>query len=585
MSRLQLKLMGALAALVVVVVGVTGVLAEQGLRAREMAALEASLLEHARLVDALVGDTAFDPSELARLDALADRAGDAADARVTLIARDGAVVGDSQVPLSALGTLDDHSTRPEVIRALRDQVGTSTRHSDTLVRELLYVAIPSGGGGVVRLAVDLDGVDAAVAELRGELLAAGALGLAGALLLSFLISWLTLRQVEEVRDVVGAIADGKLERRLGWHARDELGQIAASINRMAEQLRTRLDEATAEKEQLEAVLASMVDGVLVLDRDGRIQLANPRFREITATWDEVEGRAPIEVVRHPEIDAALREAMDSDDPIVRELELGDVEERRILLHAVAFPSAENRAGIVGVFHDVTELQRLEQVRTDFIANASHELRTPLTSIRGFADTLLAGHSSEEEQRSYVEVIQRNAERLTNLMDDLLELSRAESRKAPLHPAEVDVARVAKVLVADLEPRARDSGRSIEIEGLAHAPAWADRRAVEQVLTNLLDNAVKYSNPEGRIRLVLEYEGDTLRISVQDDGIGIPAEDQARIFERFYRVDKARSRALGGTGLGLSIVKHLVQAMGGDIWLESSPGKGSRFTFTLPRSRD
>jgi two-component system phosphate regulon sensor histidine kinase PhoR len=256
-------------------------------------------------------------------------------------------------------------------------------------------------------------------------------------------------------------------------------------------------------------------------------------------------------------------------------------DRKIVMHAAAYPSAEHRAGTVAVFHDVTELQRLEQVRRDFIANASHELRTPLTSIRGFADTLLSKDTTEEERRTYLQVILRNSQRLTNLMEDLLELSRIESRKVPMRPTEVDVIRTGRILVADLEPRLREARLRIEVRATGPGGAWADRRAVEQVIANLLDNAVKYTNPGGRIELSIAGEGEVVRVSVADTGIGIPEEDRGRIFERFYRVDKARSRALGGTGLGLSIVKHLVQAMGGDIWVESQVGKGTRFTFTLP----
>jgi two-component system phosphate regulon sensor histidine kinase PhoR len=583
-SRIQLKVMAAAAALVLVVVLVSGVLAERGVRARERESLRTSLLARAELVRQMLADLPFDPAQRATLDAAADRAGAAAGARVTLIAADGTVVGDSEVPEELLPSLDNHAQRPEVLEARAGGVGWSERHSATLMRHLLYVAVPRSSRvppDVVRVAMGLGTVDAAVGRLRRELLAAGAVGMGGALALSFLISWLVLRPLRELSEVVGAIAEGKLERRLRWPSRDELGQIAASINSVAEQLRARLDEATAEKEQLAAVLSSMMDGVLVLDRDGRIVLANPRLRELLSAWGSIEGRKPIEVMRHSDIDEALRAAADSDEPVVRELEVGANDPRKIVMHAAAYPSAEHRAGTVAVFHDVTELQRLEQVRRDFIANASHELRTPLTSIRGFADTLLSKDTTEEERRTYLQVILRNSQRLTNLMEDLLELSRIESRKVPMRPTEVDVIRTGRILVADLEPRLREARLRIEVRATGPGGAWADRRAVEQVIANLLDNAVKYTNPGGRIELSIAGEGEVVRVSVADTGIGIPEEDRGRIFERFYRVDKARSRALGGTGLGLSIVKHLVQAMGGDIWVESQVGKGTRFTFTLP----
>jgi two-component system phosphate regulon sensor histidine kinase PhoR len=240
-------------------------------------------------------------------------------------------------------------------------------------------------------------------------------------------------------------------------------------------------------------------------------------------------------------------------------------------------------GTVAVFHDVTELRRLESVRRDFVANASHELQTPLTAIRGFAETLVANELSREEVRGQLGVILRNSERLENLIRDMRELSRVESRRVPLQPGEVDVSKLTRALLADMEPRLREHSLEASVSDRGVVAAWADRRAVDQVLSNLLDNALKYTDPGGRINVALEAQPDVVRVSVSDTGIGIPAEHRPRIFERFYRVDTTRSRALGGTGLGLSIVRHLVQAMDGEVYVESEPGQGSAFHFTLPRA--
>jgi two-component system phosphate regulon sensor histidine kinase PhoR len=223
------------------------------------------------------------------------------------------------------------------------------------------------------------------------------------------------------------------------------------------------------------------------------------------------------------------------------------------------------------------------VRRDFVANASHELQTPLTAIRGFAETLVGNDLSWEEVRAQLDVIVRNSERLENLIRDMRELSRVESRRVPLQPGEVDVPKLADALLADMEPRVKERSLTASVSDRGAVIAWADRRAVDQVLSNLLDNALKYTDPGGRITVEVEAQPDAVRVSVADTGIGIPAEHRPRIFERFYRVDKARSRALGGTGLGLAIVRHLVQAMGGDVFVESEPGRGSTFRFTLPRA--
>ena len=581
MPRIQLKLMAVLAGLVVSSVLASGYVAERGLRSRELARMERSLRERSELVRELVGNIRLEPSASSRLDGIARRGAAAAGARVTLIAADGTVVADSDVPVDELARLENHADRPEVRAALSGQAGHVQRRSETVFRELLYLALPLGpGAGVVRLAVDVDEVDAAAVELRRQLLVAGAFGLAAALVLSFLFSAYTVRPLGELREGLAAIARGDLGRRLPVSSRDELGEIARAVNAMAGQLRLRLDEITAEKEQLHAVLSSMVEGVLVLDSDGRIVMVNPRARELLSIWGPAEGRKLLEVARLPRIDDALREAPAAAAPVVSDMEVGG---RSILLHAVRFPAQGPPMGTVAVFHDVTELRHLENVRRDFVANASHELQTPLTAIRGFAETLLANSLPPDKVRSQIEVILRNAERLGNLIRDMMELSRIESRRVPLQPSEVDVVKLTRLVLRDMEPRTRERSLRVSLEQAEPVAAWADRRALEQVLTNLLDNAVKYTDPGGSVTVHVGSTPDAVRISIRDTGIGIPAEDQARIFERFYRVDKARSRALGGTGLGLAIVKHLVQAMDGEIYVESHPGQGSTFRFSLPRA--
>ena len=581
MPRTQLKLMAVLAGLVVLCVLASGYVAERGLRARELASLERSLRERAELVRELVGEVPFEPAASPRLAGIARRAAAAAGARVTLVAADGAVVADSDVPLEELARVESHADRPEVRAALAGEVGQATRRSETVFRPLFYLAVPVGpGAGVVRVAVGLDELEAAVAGLRRQLLVAGGFGLAAALTLSFLFSAYTVRPLGRMRETLAAIARGDLERRLPARSGDELGEIARAVNAMAGQLRLRLDQITAEKEQLHAVLSSMVEGVLVLDSDGRIVMVNPRARELLSIWGPAEGRKLLEVARHPGIDDVLREAPLAAAPVVSDMEVGG---RAILLHAVRFPAQGPPTGSVAVLHDVSELRHLENVRRDFVANASHELQTPLTAIRGFAETLLANSLPPEKVRSQIEVILRNAERLGNLIRDMLELSRIESRRVPLQASEVDVVKLTRLVLRDMEPRMKERSLQVSLEQAGAVPAWADRRALEQVLTNLLDNAVKYTDPGGTVSVQVGSSPEAVRISVRDTGIGIPAEDQARIFERFYRVDKARSRALGGTGLGLAIVKHLVQAMEGDIYVESRPGQGSTFRFSLPRA--
>jgi two-component system phosphate regulon sensor histidine kinase PhoR len=521
---------------------------------------------------------------MARVDAAADRAGDASGARVTLIAADGTVVGDSNVERGRLASLANHADRPEVRQALAGGVGRSTRRSETVGRRLLYLAVPvdGGAGGVVRLAMELSDLETAVASLRRELLVASAVGLAAAVGLSYALSWLALRPIREMRDVLASVLRGDYRTRMP-RGSDELGEIASAINELAEQLRERLQEVTSEKEQLQAVLNGMVEGVLVTDAEGRILLANDPHREFYAARGEVIGRSVLEAMRDAELDEVMAEAARTDDAVSRQVSVGRARDRVLRVHAVRFPSGSGpRTGSVAVFHDVSELTRLENVRRDFVANASHELRTPLAAIRGFAETILNSESlSASEQRSYIEIIDRHSRRLGNLVGDLLELSKIESREANLEFASVDVEALARTLVADSGDRF--SALELQLSSEGPVQAWADPQAVEQVLSNLLDNAVKYTEPGGRICLSIQGADDRVLVRVSDTGIGIPPRDLGRIFERFYRVDKARSRALGGTGLGLSIVRHLVESLGGEIRVESVLGEGTTFTFSLPRA--
>jgi two-component system phosphate regulon sensor histidine kinase PhoR len=410
-------------------------------------------------------------------------------------------------------------------------------------------------------------------------------GLLGALLASARLARMTLDPLEQIREVVAELTSGNLDRRLHWRTGDERDEVAISINRMADHLARQIDEARQEAQQLEAVMASMVEGVLVLDLSGRIMLANPGFRELLGVWGPVEGRSVLEVIRNAQLDEVLSEARAGGAPVTRDIEIRAAQDRTLLTHARGFPLSGPRAGTLAVFHDVTEIRRVDRIRRDFIANASHELRTPLTSIQGFAETLSSSKLSHEEMEPYLSVILRNARRMANLIDDLMSLSRIESGTTAVDHETVDICRVARTLLSDMQPRIAQSGIQAKLLTETAPAAWADRRAIEQVLENLLTNALRYTDEGGAITVDVETRGELLEVCVADTGIGIPEKSRNRIFERFYRVDEARSRAVGSTGLGLAITKHLVQAMGGTIRVESELGVGSRFIFSVPRARE
>ncbi|MGH0033008.1 MAG: histidine kinase dimerization/phospho-acceptor domain-containing protein, partial [Myxococcota bacterium] len=485
--------MAALAGVVVVGVLIAGLAAERSLRRDRLAGIEQSLLERARLVTEQVETLTFDPAMRPTLDALADRSGQAGGMRVTLIDPQGVVVGDSAVPLEKLPDAANHATRPEVREALAGRVGSHTRLSRTIGRELFYVAVPSPGQGVIRASVDLHELDDAVSALRARLALAAGIGVLAAFLLSYGISRWALGSVQEIRRAAEAIAQGHLDDRPPIGGGDELGEISSAIRQIAGQLRLRLEEVTHEKEQLGAVLEGMVEGVLVVDAKGTVLLANSRLREFFGVSGDLVGRPVLEAIRHAELDELLREVATSDERGTRTLVPGGPNPRSLRVQAARFPAGGGpRAGTVVVFHDVTELERLEGIRRDFVANASHELRTPLTAIHGFAETLLDADESgltPEERRSYVEVIDRHARRLGNIVSDLLELSTIETGKLRIEPSELDVSEIVRSVIRDVQPRCAERELEVACEVEGDPRAWADPRALEQIATNLLDNAV------------------------------------------------------------------------------------------------
>jgi two-component system, OmpR family, phosphate regulon sensor histidine kinase PhoR len=557
--------------------------ASRDLRADALAQLDARLEQTATAVVAELGGQGVDSAPPDELTALAHRTAREAGVRVTLIGTTGQLRADSEVIDANLASVENHASREEVVAAAAGRVGHATRMSHTVGRTLRYVAVPAPGGGVVRVADDLDESEQAIALARNYALGVIAIAAVASLAIGYASYWLFHRRpVAKLARMAADVAEGRLTTRAPRTGDPELAGIARSIEQVAGELRSRLREVLRDEGQLRAVLEAMVEGVLVVDTRGAILLANSRLRELFDVHGEITGRRLLEGIRNADLDAIVAESAASDEPVARSITLPGPTHRTLQVLAARFPSEGERAGTVTVFHDTTDLMRLEEVRRDFVANASHELRTPLAAIRGFAETLLESAAlSPADQKSYLDIIHRHAQRLSSLVEDLLELSTIESRSLKLEIAPVDVGRIAEDLIADYRLRfeERRIAPSLKCQGQPHA--LADARALDQILGNLLDNALKYTEPGGSIEVRVEQRLGRVRVSVADSGIGIPAEDTARIFERFYRVDRARSRALGGTGLGLSIVKHLVQAMGGEIFVESQLGKGSTFSFTLP----
>jgi two-component system phosphate regulon sensor histidine kinase PhoR len=511
-------------------------------------------------------------------------------ARVTIIALNGEVAGDSQVRPEDLKGLDNHLHRPEVEAAVKTGVGSSIRYSSTLRTHMLYIAVPfsarGGETGVLRLALPLAAVDKSRASLHTILGASMALAAFLSLILSYIMSRVTSRSLRTMASIASQIGRGEFGRRIPVESQDELGELADVMNDMSVRIESQLERISAEKNRLDAILRGMGEGLMVADTRGLVTVVNPAFYTLFAIEEEVEGKALIEITRHPGLNEAFRAVLASGSERVEEITLRLPEEKTLLTHWVPLLDHDALQGAVAVFHDISDIKKLESIRKDFVANVSHELRTPVTIVKGYAETLLDGvlETDPARARRFLEIIHSHSERLADLVGDLLTLSELESGKLTLELAPVTIEGAAIQAVKLLEQKARDKGIKLIPDDMQGLPrVLADRGRLEQVLINLIDNGIKYTPKEGSVTISAIDSGSMVKVEVKDSGIGIPAKDLPRIFERFYRVDEARSRDLGGTGLGLSIVKHIVQLHGGTVAVESIPGKGSTFWFTLKKA--
>jgi two-component system phosphate regulon sensor histidine kinase PhoR len=546
---------------------------------RETRNVELRLAAEARLVG---HDLARVP--LSELGLAASEAGLRAETRITLISHSGVVLADSQHDPE---TMENHAGRPEVREALAGRTGASVRHSATLDRDLCYVAVPftylGQPGYVLRLAVPLTELSSAVAAVRRRIVSASAATAALALLLAYIFSRRIGGRIERIKRFAEQLSRSKSPEPLTPDSDDELGALCLALNDMGRQLRDSLERLKLESSQRNAILAGMVDGVLAVDGNMRVLFSNDAFAAATGTSAvRTKGAPLLEILRDSELFALLETALHATSPVTRRIHLAGAEDRVFDAHAARL-FAEHSRGAVAVLHEITEIERLERVRRDFVANVSHELRTPLAAILGCAETLIEGAIDDPAVRSrFLDTIKAHATRLNNITADLLTLSELDAGipAAPSAPFSLEEAIDSALRTVEAEARLRLVNlirgpiRDIEILGY--------RLRLEQALVNLLHNAIKFNRPDGKVMIEARAsQPGHVAISIADTGIGIPAQDLGRIFERFYRVDRARSRQVGGTGLGLAIVKHAVELMNGRVEVASQPGAGSTFTILIP----
>lgn len=545
----------------------------------EVQSVAQRLAAEARLLSAEVADVP--PPQM---EGWAHGAAERAQTRVTVIDPQGVVLADSHHDPE---TMENHANRPEVRVAYQGRVGSSIRHSHTLNRDLCYLAIPlryrSRSGYVLRLAVPLEDVDAAIGAVRWRILVASLGATLVALGFASLFSRSFTRRINRLQEFSEGLADARFSAKPLPVENDELGALARSLNQMSAQLRELVDRLSLESARREAILASMVEGVLAVDGELRVTFCNNSFARAIGAQTPVRELLPLlELVRDPALIGVFTGVLKTGEPLKQRLEL-PVAGGRVFEVQVASLSAPSHRGAIAILHDITDLERLERVRKDFVANVSHELRTPLTAIRGYAETLLEGALEDQENnRRFLEIIRHHAVQLNNVASDLLVLSELELGRPPREPERVSVRTALETALRTVESEARDRDISVHSEKLEDAEVMGEKLRLEQALANLLDNAIKFNRRGGEVHIeTVRLPEGKVRITVSDTGIGIPSEDLPRIFERFYRVNKARSREVGGTGLGLSIVKHIVERMNGTVTVESRLGKGSVFSIFLP----
>jgi two-component system phosphate regulon sensor histidine kinase PhoR len=531
-------------------------------------------------------DIALDDS--ARWQDLLQPVGRDAGMRISVIRADGVLVGDSNLDASSLQRAENHLHRPEIEAALSGKATSAERFSETIGERMLYMAAPleraGARVGAVRLALPLTAVDSTVRRVHHLLLIATFIALAVAVVTSGLMSRWAARKARLLAAAAKRMAEGDLSTRTDPQGSDEFSALGRSLDTLAESLSSTLHELRSERDLLGGILDGMQEGVLLIDASDHVALVNPALREMLLLGNDATGRSLSDLVRDPELAAILDRARNSQEPGVGEIELGGLKPRRLLVRATAMRGEP--AGILAVFVDVTELRRLEKLRRDFVANVSHELRTPVTAIRSATETLQDAFVRDPRAvPMFMDIIARNADRMHRLVEDLLDLSRIESREYKLTIEDLDLSHEVQSIIALFRERADKKRVRLIVEvPEIRSNIRADRRALEQILSNLLENAIKYCGENSTIAIRARTEdGNVLKLSVEDSGPGIEAKHLPRLFERFYRIDKGRARDVGGTGLGLSIVKHLAEAMGGKVGVESVVGSGSTFHVTFPRN--
>ena len=517
-------------------------------------------------------ETLLKARSIAKLDAQLSELGKKTHYRLTVIDDQGVVLTDSEGSPNSMG---NHKTRPEIAEALRGGTGVSTRFSSTVNYELLYVAKPLFDNGriigVLRASIFLRDVNALLDTLKIHIISWTALILLGALAGAYLFAKKISSPLRDLTAAASRVASGDFDAKVSIRNNDELSELGNAFNSMTLDIKKNFDEAANRQKEIEAIVSSIQEALAVFDRVGRIKYANASFEKDFGS--PATGRFYWEIIRS----GVFKDLVKRVTPEVNNAK-GEIDIEGRTYHC-GISQVPGRNEYISVFHDITHLKQMDKIKKDLVTNVSHELRTPLTAVKGFAETM-EDSAGSEENKGYCRIIIKNTDRLIRIVEDLLILSNLEEHGFKLDISDVDLKTAAEEALAIFESKLKDKGLSIKFDAGSVPLIKADAFKIEQVFINLLDNAVKYTD-KGGVAVRMKRTGDSAVVEIEDTGIGIPKEYLPRIFERFFVVDKSRSRKLGGTGLGLSIVKHIITLHNGDIAVDSEPGRGTKFTVTLP----
>jgi len=564
---------------VLIIMGILGAYLVNSTRNSQLDNLRSQLENEARITAEASLPDFLSTDEPSNLDALAKKLGTEIETRVTIIALDGTVLGDSEEDPS---TMENHANRPEIVNALATGVGESTRYSTTLGQRMMYVAVPISYQdeilGVARVSLPLTAVENVVHQVTVISIIAMAVATALVILAAWVIARITTRPIRRLTVASKRIASGELGQKITIEAKDEVGELTHAFNEMSAKTKELVETISEDRTRLATILDNMTDAVIMIDSEGNISLAN-RAAEKLFNIKEARNKPLIEVVRDHEVDELLKLCLKTAGTQTVQYESG-ISKR--YLRAIAIPVLHNElTSVLLLLQDLTELRNLQTTRRELIGNISHEFRTPLAGIKAMVETLRDGAIDDKKSaRDFLTRIDNEVARLTQLVAELTELSRIETGKAELKKEPVNLNQLVEEVIARFSPQTERQKIAIARDLAADLPSVpADKDRVRQVIANLVHNAIKFTRPGGRITITTRTLEGAVVVDIADTGIGIPKEDLARVFERFYKGDKARAGE--GTGMGLAIAKHVVEAHGGNIWVESEEGKGSTFSFSMP----